>query len=61
MDLKHLEVSQELHTCIKTASAIEGVPMKQLTERYIRLGMIAEAEHQPRMAEEKAEYHADDH
>jgi len=54
-------VEPEIHQSIKEEAAGRNTNMRLLVEHLIRLGMIAEAEKQTRLAEPKAEYDATDH
>ena len=56
---KLVEVTEEMHRHIKIAAAKEGLPMREMTDRLLRMGRLAETMRQPRFAEEKAEYHVE--
>ena len=56
-----LAIGKDMHRALKIKAAKDAVSLRQLTEHLIRLGMIAEAEKQTRLAEPKAEYDATDH
>lgn len=54
------KVLHETHRMLKIEAAKRGTTMIELQEHLIRLGLIAEVEKQPRLAEPQVEYDAND-
>ena len=58
---KTIAIDPAAHRAVRLRAAECGITLKDMAEHLIRLGMIAEAEKQTRLAEPKAEYDVEDH